>query len=204
VALHPPSDSDDLPQKPKQGRPKKEIKATENVNVRMTETEKAELQKRTQSLYTSDSHLVKAATIHSNRHTLKRLISSEEAMPDELSLRLEVKIALGQPYHEKVVMYHYPKFKSLISRFEFYLTGKRLQMIFARNQIYEFVDDIQDLIAAALMNSNKILVILEDEHMMDEQGERYFAPLVLYKTPSLLYTVPDYMKEYPSEHWEKF
>jgi hypothetical protein len=204
VALHPPSDSDDLPQKPKQGRPKKKIRATENVNVRMTETEKAELQKRTQSLYTSDSHLVKAATIHSNRHTLKRLISSEEAMPDELSLRLEVKIALGQPYHEKVVMYHYPKFKSLISRFEFYLTGKRLQMIFARNQIYEFVDDIEEDIAIALMQCNKILVILEDEHMMDEQGEWYFAPLVLYKTPSLLYTVPDYMTRLPSEHWEKF
>jgi hypothetical protein len=146
----------------------------------------------------------KAVTIHSNRHTLKPLLSSQDVMPDELSLRLEVKKDPGQPYHEKVVMYHYPKFKNLISRFEFYLTGKRLQMIFARNQIYEFVDDIQDVIVAALMNSNKILVILEDEHMMDDQGELYFAPLVLYKTPSILYTVPDYMTRLPSEHWETF
>jgi hypothetical protein len=204
VALHPLSDSDDLPQKPKQGRPKKKIRATENVNVRMTETEKAELQKRTQSLYTSDSHLVKAAAIHSNLHTLRRLLYTKEAMPDELKLRLEVKDDPGKPHHLKVMLFHYPKFNGYIERFDFYTQRRRLQLIFGQNQIYEFTDDIDESIASHLINSNKILVVLMDQHMLLHQDEMYFAPLVLYKTPSILYTVPDYMTRLPSENWEKF
>ncbi len=85
----------------------------------MTEAEKAELQKRTQSLYTSDAHLVRAATIHSNRHTLKRLLSTEDVVPDDLLLRLEVKNDPGKAHDLKVMLFHYPKFKGLISRFEF-------------------------------------------------------------------------------------
>jgi hypothetical protein len=125
-------------------------------------------------------------------------------VPDDLLLRLDVKKDLGKAHHLKVMLFHYPKFKGLISRFEFYLQGRRLQMVFARNQIYEFTDNIDEEIVEHLLNSNKILVVLMDRHMILHRDEMYFAPLIIYRTPSLLYSVPDYMIRLPSDNWKQF
>ncbi len=110
----------------------------------------------------------------------------------------------GKAHDLKVMLFHYPKFKGLISRFEFYLQGRRLQMVFARNQIYEFTDNIDEEIVEHLLNSNKILVVLMDQHMILHRDEMYFAPLIIYRTPSILYSVPDYMTRLPSDNWKQF
>lgn len=188
----------------KRGRPKKEKIAQKNLNVRVTEDQKLELQKRSQIFFTSDSQLVKDATIKSNLHTLKRLLSTEDVVPDDLLLRLDVKKDPGKAHHLKVMLFHYPKFKGLISRFEFYLQDRRLQMVFARNQIYEFTDNIDEEIVEHLLNSNKILVVLMDQHMILHRDEMYFAPLIIYRTPSILYSVPNYMTRLPSDNWKQF
>lgn len=183
---------------------KKKSKDYKRFSMRIKEQERDTLEKRSQKLYIAGGDLLKRAGIKSNEHTLKRLLSTKEAMPDELHLKLDAKHAPGELWHRKVVLFHYPKFDGRISRFEFYLKGRRLQLIFDRSQIYEFVDDVDPVIAECLLDCNKILVVLMDEHMTLPQDEMYFAPLIIYKTPSLLYSVPDYMMRIASDTWQEF